>query len=104
METIDLEFQATPHAIAAYLIVGPDSPVLVETGPSSTLPTLLARLSDHGVRPEEVRDVLVTHIHLDHAGAAGWWARQGARNRALAWDTNKDSKKELMVIYESGST
>jgi glyoxylase-like metal-dependent hydrolase (beta-lactamase superfamily II) len=26
-----------------------------------------------------VRDVLVTHIHLDHAGAAGWWAQQGAR-------------------------
>lgn len=79
IETIDLEFQATPHAIASYLVVGPEAPVLVETGPSSTLPTLLARLADHGVRPEQVRDVLVTHIHLDHAGAAGWWARQGAK-------------------------
>ena len=28
--------------------------------------------------PGDIRDVLVTHIHLDHAGAAGWWARQGA--------------------------
>jgi glyoxylase-like metal-dependent hydrolase (beta-lactamase superfamily II) len=79
IETIDLEFQDTPHAIAAYLVVGPEAPVLVETGPSSTLPTLLARLAELGVRPEEVRDVLVTHIHLDHAGAAGWWASQGAR-------------------------
>ncbi len=79
IETIDLEFQETPHAIAAYLVFGPEAPVLVETGPSSTLPTLLARLAEHGVRPEDVGDVLVTHIHLDHAGAAGWWASQGAR-------------------------
>jgi len=33
----------------------------------------------HGVAVDDVRDVLVTHIHLDHAGAAGWWARRGAR-------------------------
>jgi glyoxylase-like metal-dependent hydrolase (beta-lactamase superfamily II) len=53
--------------------------VLIETGPSTTLPTLLAALRERGVRPGDIEDVLVTHIHLDHAGAAGWWARQGAR-------------------------
>ena len=79
IETLDLEFQGTPHVIAAFLIHGPDSPVLVETGPGSTLPTLLARLEERGLRPADVPDVLVTHIHLDHAGAAGWWAQQGAR-------------------------
>jgi glyoxylase-like metal-dependent hydrolase (beta-lactamase superfamily II) len=79
VETLDLEFQGTPHVIAAFLVHGPAGPVLVETGPSSTLPVLLAGLERRGVRPPDVRDVLVTHIHLDHAGAAGWWARQGAR-------------------------
>ncbi len=78
IETIDLEFQGTPHAVAAYLIAAPEGPVLVETGPGSTLQTLLTRLEEQGVRPADIRHVLVTHIHLDHAGAAGWWARQGA--------------------------
>jgi glyoxylase-like metal-dependent hydrolase (beta-lactamase superfamily II) len=79
IETIDLQFQGTPKTIAAFLIMGPEGPVLIETGPATTLPTLLAELERLGVRPGDVRDVLVTHIHLDHAGAAGWWARQGSR-------------------------
>ena len=79
IDTFDLEFQGTRHVIAAFLVHGPKGPVLVETGPGTTLPTLVARLERQGLRPADVRDVLVTHIHLDHAGAAGWWARQGAR-------------------------
>jgi glyoxylase-like metal-dependent hydrolase (beta-lactamase superfamily II) len=78
IETLDLDFGQTAETIAAFLVFGPEGPVLVETGPASTLPTLLARLAEHGVRPGDVRHVLVTHIHLDHAGAAGWWAQQGA--------------------------
>ena len=78
IETLDLDFGHTPETIAAFLVFGSDGPVLVETGPASTLPNLLARLAEHGVAPEDVRHVLVTHIHLDHAGAAGWWAQEGA--------------------------
>ncbi len=51
----------------------------VETGPGSTLKNLLARLADYGYGPTDIDHVLVTHIHLDHAGAAGWWAQQGAQ-------------------------
>lgn len=76
---LDLNFQTITHVIAAYLVVGPQGPVLVETGPASTLATLQARLAGHGYAPADVQHVMVTHIHLDHAGAAGWWARQGAR-------------------------
>jgi glyoxylase-like metal-dependent hydrolase (beta-lactamase superfamily II) len=76
---LDLHFQNSPEAIAAYLVIGPGGPVLVETGPGSTVPTLERELARFGLTPADVRDVLVTHIHLDHAGAAGWWARQGAR-------------------------
>lgn len=77
--TLDLNFQNTPKAIAAYLILGPDGPVLVETGPGSTLPVLLNQLKQQGLSPGDIKHVLVTHIHFDHAGAAGWWARQGAQ-------------------------
>lgn len=76
--TLDLNFQGLPQTIAAYLVVGPDGAVLIETGPGSTLPTLQAQLQKHGYSPSDIKDVLVTHIHLDHAGAAGWWATQGA--------------------------
>jgi len=53
--------------------------ILVECGPGSTLPALLAGLAAFGLQPGQISDVLLTHIHLDHAGSAGWWAEQGAR-------------------------
>lgn len=78
IETVDLEFQGTPHVIAAFVLRGEAGPVLVETGPGSTLPALRRGLARLGIETGSIRHVLVTHIHLDHAGAAGWWARAGA--------------------------
>ena len=77
--TLDLNFQGIPKTIAAYLIVGSAGPVLVETGPGSTREILREQLQQHGYGVEDIRHVLVTHIHLDHAGAAGWLAQQGAQ-------------------------
>ena len=76
---LDLNYKDLPETIASYLVIGPDGPVLVETGPASTLPTLRARLADHGLQSTDIKHVLVTHIHLDHSGAAGWLAREGAQ-------------------------
>ena len=79
VHTLDLNFRKTPHTIAAYLVVGSRGTVLVDTGPASTLDTLKARLSEHGFEADDIRNVFLTHIHLDHAGGAGWWAQQGAQ-------------------------
>jgi glyoxylase-like metal-dependent hydrolase (beta-lactamase superfamily II) len=79
IHTLDLNFQNTPDTIASYLVLGPEGPVLVETGPGSTIETLKLRLADYGFSPHDIKYVLVSHIHLDHAGAAGWWAQQGAQ-------------------------
>jgi len=76
--TIDLNFMGFPGTIASYLIPHAHGVILVECGPSSTLPALQAGLEAHGFSEKDVTDVLLTHIHLDHAGAAGWLARQGA--------------------------
>ena len=76
---LDLCFRHWPESIASYLVIGPEGPVLVETGPCSTLPRLQSELARYGCSPTDMSDVLVTHIHLDHAGAAGWWAQQGTR-------------------------
>lgn len=77
--TLDLNFQGRPHAIAAYLIRYEDSAILIESGPGSTVPSLEAGLAKEGLSPQDVTHVLLTHIHLDHAGAAGWLAHQGAQ-------------------------
>jgi glyoxylase-like metal-dependent hydrolase (beta-lactamase superfamily II) len=71
IEIIDLNFMNTEHVIASFLLLGDDSAVLVETGPTSCIEHLRAGLKYHGVSPEDVRQVFLTHIHLDHAGASG---------------------------------
>jgi glyoxylase-like metal-dependent hydrolase (beta-lactamase superfamily II) len=76
--TLDLNFQGRPYAIAAYLIRSGGAVVLIESGPGSTRAGLEAGLAKEGISPRDVTHVLLTHIHLDHAGSAGWLARQGA--------------------------
>ena len=76
--TLDLNFQGRPHAIAAYLIRHGDAVILIESGPGSTQAALQTALAQEGLSAADVTHVLLTHIHLDHAGAAGWLAQQGA--------------------------
>jgi glyoxylase-like metal-dependent hydrolase (beta-lactamase superfamily II) len=52
---------------------------LVECGPGSATPDLLTGIAALSLQPAQITDVLLTHIHLDHGGSAGWWAGQGAR-------------------------
>ncbi|MBA2754438.1 MAG: MBL fold metallo-hydrolase [Chloroflexia bacterium] len=68
---IDLLFGDRPRVIAAFAVDGPGGVTLLETGPSSTLPALLDGLRTGGIDLERVTTILVTHIHLDHSGAAG---------------------------------
>ncbi len=77
--TLDLNFQGKTQAIASYLIRHSSGVVLVESGPGSTLSALEAGLAKEGFSPRDVTHVLLTHIHLDHAGAAGWFSQQGAQ-------------------------
>lgn len=77
--TLDLNFQNKTQTIASYLIRHNDAVVLIESGPGSTLPALEAGLAQEGLSPRDITHVLLTHIHLDHAGAAGWFSRQGAQ-------------------------
>jgi glyoxylase-like metal-dependent hydrolase (beta-lactamase superfamily II) len=79
IHTIDLNFRGRSGTIGVYLIPHADGCILVETGPGSTLDNLLAGMERLGYKPSNVTDVFLTHIHLDHAGAAGWWAQHGVR-------------------------
>jgi glyoxylase-like metal-dependent hydrolase (beta-lactamase superfamily II) len=77
--TLDLNFQNKSQAIASYLIRDGDAVVLVESGPGSSLAGLEAGLRTNGLSLADVTHVLLTHIHLDHAGAAGRLSRNGAQ-------------------------
>lgn len=77
--TLDLNFQDKSQAIASYLIRDGDAVVLVESGPGSCLAGLEAGLRTNGLSLADVTHILLTHIHLDHAGAAGRLSRTGAQ-------------------------
>ncbi len=78
IHTLDLHFQGIPGLIASYLVESGGEFALIETGPGSTLQTLRESIRAAGVDESAIKKVFVTHIHLDHAGAAGWFAQNGA--------------------------
>lgn len=77
IKTIDLNF-FSPETIASYLLETAEGPVLMETGPDTTFGNLEAGLSRLGYAPADVKHVFVTHIHLDHSGAAWRFAEAGS--------------------------
>lgn len=68
---LDHHFRGSAGVIASYLVADGDAVTLIETGPASTIETLLAGVRQAGFDPEQIERVVVTHIHLDHAGGAG---------------------------------
>ena len=72
VHVIDLAFQGIEQVVAAFAVEADEGLVLVETGPHSSYERLEAGLGELGFRVRDVADILLTHIHFDHAGAA--WA------------------------------
>lgn len=68
---IDTQFQGECQIIASYLIVGERGLALVDVGAAATLGALLAGVRAAGFDPDDITRLLLTHVHLDHAGAAG---------------------------------
>lgn len=79
IKTLDIRFLEEDHVIANYLIPSDEGLVLVETGPETTFENLKQAIAGAGYSWREVRHVLLTHIHFDHAGAAWKFAENGAR-------------------------
>jgi glyoxylase-like metal-dependent hydrolase (beta-lactamase superfamily II) len=67
---IDTEMAGRQQVTSAYLLTG-DQPALVETGPTTSAEPVVAGLQSLGIGPGDLAHVIVTHIHLDHAGGAG---------------------------------
>jgi glyoxylase-like metal-dependent hydrolase (beta-lactamase superfamily II) len=73
---LDLNFLGVARVIATVILHGPGGVALIDPGPSSTLPALRAGLERAGVAVADLRAILLTHIHLDHAGATGTLVRE----------------------------
>jgi glyoxylase-like metal-dependent hydrolase (beta-lactamase superfamily II) len=73
---IDLQFQGLPRVIATAVLHGPSGVALVDPGPTTALPELKAALHRSGIALTDVKAVLLTHIHLDHAGVSGTLANE----------------------------
>lgn len=71
LDYADLRFLGRPELIATAILHGPAGVALVDPGPSTTLSNLETALDRKGIQFADVRSLLLTHIHLDHAGATG---------------------------------
>ena len=76
LEPIDLLHGGNERTIAADVVDTDGGPALFDCGPTSTVDALKAGLGAHGLAPTEVRHLLLSHVHLDHAGAAGVLVRE----------------------------
>ena len=73
---LDLNFHGVEGVIASVILHGPGGAAIIDPGPSSTLPALRTGLNRAGIALADVRSILLTHIHLDHAGATGTLVRE----------------------------
>ena len=75
-EPLDLRHVGHERVIGSYLLETEDGLALQDCGPTTCVPELKARLAERGLELPDVRHLLLSHIHLDHAGAAGVLVRE----------------------------
>jgi glyoxylase-like metal-dependent hydrolase (beta-lactamase superfamily II) len=75
-QPLDLLHLGRERVIGVYLLDTPEGPALFDCGPATCVPVLKARLRERGLELQEVRHLLLSHIHLDHAGGAGVLVRE----------------------------
>jgi glyoxylase-like metal-dependent hydrolase (beta-lactamase superfamily II) len=76
---LDTNWVGRPHSVAAALLESGGHRALIDPGPASTYATLRERLKLRGLSVAQLDAILLTHIHLDHAGASGSLVRDNPR-------------------------
>ena len=76
LDYIDLNFLGVPEIIATVVVHGTTGVALIDPGPSTTFVSLKRSLEQKGISLADVRQILLTHIHLDHAGVTGSLVRE----------------------------
>jgi len=76
LEYVDLNFLGVPEIIATAVLHGASGVALIDPGPSTTIDNLKVSLKRRNISIADVRQILLTHIHLDHAGVTGTLLRE----------------------------
>lgn len=76
LEPIDLMHMGLDRIVGVYLVETDDGLALFDCGPSSTVDALKSGLAERGLKLRDIRHLLLSHVHLDHAGAAGTLVRE----------------------------
>jgi glyoxylase-like metal-dependent hydrolase (beta-lactamase superfamily II) len=100
---IDLQFHGRPQVIAAGVVQGGDGVAIVDPGPTTCLETLELGLQANGVRWPDVRQILLTHIHLDHAGATGTIVREHPHIKVLVHERGTKHMANPSRLIESAT-
>jgi glyoxylase-like metal-dependent hydrolase (beta-lactamase superfamily II) len=100
---VDLQFRGRPQVIATVLVQGRDGVALIDPGPTSCLPTLDLGLQASGIRWPDVRHILLTHIHLDHAGATGTIVREHPHIKVLVHERGAKHMADPSRLIESAT-
>jgi len=83
MTIIDLEYLGQTQVIASCVLESETSVAIVDPGPSSAAKVLRSKLTSRGLSVADIDAILLTHIHLDHAGATGNLVRENPRIRVF---------------------
>jgi glyoxylase-like metal-dependent hydrolase (beta-lactamase superfamily II) len=75
-QPLDLRHLGHKRVIGVYLLETSDGPALFDCGPTTCVPALKAGLAERGLELRDLRHLLLSHIHLDHAGATGVLVRE----------------------------
>ena len=100
---IDLQFRGRPQVIATAVVQGHGGVAIVDPGPTSCLTTLDLGLQSNGVRWPDVRHILLTHIHLDHAGATGTIVRAHPHIKVLVHERGARHLVDPSRLIESAT-
>src|SRR6266487_3637429 len=77
-------FLGENEIIGSYLLAGQNELVIIDPGPGSMVESLLESIREAGFDPQNVTHILITHVHLDHAGSVGTLVRQLPRAQVYA--------------------
>src|SRR4029434_4793057 len=72
-----------PQMDASHVVVAGPRAAIVDTGPNTAVPLVLAALAELGIERDAVEYLFLTHVHLDHAGGAGALMRELPRATAV---------------------
>jgi glyoxylase-like metal-dependent hydrolase (beta-lactamase superfamily II) len=100
---IDLEFRGRSQYIAACLLTSQKEIAILDPGPSSTLDLLRRKLTDVGVSISDITTILLTHIHLDHAGATGTLVAENPRIQVFVHERGASHLVDPTRLLESAS-